>query len=252
MCTNYTPTSRDRLRAMRLGVAHLPEGDWPPEAFPGYTAPIVRAPAARPGASQALADLTEAHVVLARFGLVPRWSRDTKQALEVSRGTYNARHETAPEKPSFRGPWRERRYALAPMDHFYEPCWESGRAVRWRIQRADGQPFAVAALWESWTDRGTGEILTSFSLLTVNADAHPVMRRMHRPGDEKRMLVVVPAASWCDWLDATPEQALSFMRCAGDEDLVAEPAPLAARRPARASQAADASPVAGAQNTLFE
>ena len=262
MCTNYTPTSRDRLRAMRLGEAELPARDWPPEVFPGYEAPIIRSASptgrgsagARTDADSALGGLKAANAVLARFGLVPRWSRDTRQAMDISRGTYNARSETAHEKPSFRGPWREQRFALAPMAAFFEPCWESGRAVRWRIQRADGEPFAVAALWEAWTERSTGEILTSFSLLTVNADAHPLMRRMHKPGDEKRMLVLVPPQRWFEWLQATPEQASDFMRCAADGELVAEPAPLPARGkpPAAPKPQAAHPPPPGTQNPLFE
>ena len=35
--------------------------------------------------------------------------------------------------------------------------------------------------------------LASFTMLTINADAHPLMRRFHRPDDEKRMLVLLGA-----------------------------------------------------------
>jgi dienelactone hydrolase len=65
MCTNYTPTERERLLALKLGVIHLPVTQWPDEIFPGYLAPIVVAGAEGPGA----APVCE----VARFGLVPRW-----------------------------------------------------------------------------------------------------------------------------------------------------------------------------------
>ena len=178
MCTNYTPTSRDRLRAAQLGVAHLPPAEWPSEVFPGYEAPILVR-----GGAPGQHDLAP-RCLLARFGLVPRWSRDAAHARELSRHTTNARSETAAVKPSFRGPWRDRHWALAPMENFFEPCWETGHAVRWRIARADGDLFAAAGLWERWTDPASGEITASFTLLTVNADVHPLMARMHRPGDE--------------------------------------------------------------------
>lgn len=224
MCTNYTPTARDRLKTARLGVAHLPPENWPPETFPGYEAPIV----VRGGISGNRGDAPRC--MLARLGLVPRWSRDLAQAKAMARRTYNARCEAVDSKPSYRGPWRERHWALVPMENFFQPCWETGRAVRWRITRADGEPFAVAGLWEHWTDPASGEILTSFALLTVNADSNPLMSRMHRPGDEKRMPLMIPSAGYDTWLHATPEEAQAMMRMPPAQELVGEPAPKEAGR----------------------
>lgn len=36
----------------------------------------------------------------------------------------------------------------------------------------------------------------SLSMLTVNADEHPLMRRFHKPGDEKRSVVVLDRADY--------------------------------------------------------
>src|ERR671911_297374 len=60
------------------------------------------------------------------------------------------------EKPSFRAAWKERRFGLSIMQSFYEPNWESGKAIRWRIKRADLQPIAVASIWERVIDKETG------------------------------------------------------------------------------------------------
>lgn len=39
------------------------------------------------------------------------------------------------------------------------------------------------------------------------------MKRFHKPGDEKRALVIVPRNEWDDWLSCDdPEYARSFMR----------------------------------------
>jgi putative SOS response-associated peptidase YedK len=229
MCTNYTPSARDRFAASRLGQVALPQQPWPAETFPGFEAPIVIRSGA-PGQPEA-APVAQ----LARFGLVPRWCKDAIHATTLSRQTYNARQETAFEKPSYRGSWRDQQWALVPMDHYFEPCWENSashgdRPVRWRISRADGACFAVAALWERWVDPTGGDI-TSFTLLTVNSDAHPVTNRMHRPGDEKRMPVIIAPDDYLNWLHATPLEAKAFMRCAANDALVGEPAPLI--RPAR-------------------
>jgi putative SOS response-associated peptidase YedK len=216
MCTHFRPPNSRIVQDMRglHGVAP-PEGDWPPETYPGYLAPIITRGEAGTGA----------RCQLARLGLVPRWSRDARHAAEMGRRTYNARSETVAGKPSYRSPWREGRLALVPMIEFFEPCWESGKAVRWGIAPPGGEPFAVAALHERWTDHESGEQVDSFTLLTVNADAHPFMRRMHRPGDEKRSLVVVPPDRYLDWLHATPPQALAMLRPESIGALAGAPAP---------------------------
>ncbi|GAA6141893.1 SOS response-associated peptidase family protein [Hydrogenophaga sp. 5NK40-0174] len=217
MCTNYTPASASDLMAFdALGAIDLPDQEWPEETFPGYLAPIL-----------SLDSAGSVRCELARFGLLPRWCRSREEANRVGRGTYNARSETVAEKPSFRSAWRERQFALVPMRHYYEPCWESGRALRWRIARPDGRPFAVAGLYEHWLDRTTGETVRSFTMLTVNADQHPLMRRMHRPGDEKRMLSMVGATDHERWLTASPEEAAQFLQPAPDEPLVGAPAAVA-------------------------
>jgi putative SOS response-associated peptidase YedK len=166
------------------------------ETYPGYSAPIIRA-----------GDGGDLKVDLAVFGLVPGWSKDKS----IGKRTYNARSETVAEKPSYRSAWRQRRYCLVPMERFFEPCWETGKAVRWSIHRRDNELFAVAAIWDSWTDKGSGEIVESFSMLTINADGHPVMGRWHRPGDERRSLVVVPPDRWRAWLTAEPVDAAAMM-----------------------------------------
>jgi len=219
MCTHYGPPNARTLRDMPgFDGVQMPEQEWPAEIFPGYGAPIVILGAQGQGAA-ALS------CAVARFGLVPRWSRNTQDGFRLSRRTYNARSETVAEKPSYRGPWHERRFALVPMLSYFEPCWETGRALPWRIAQASGQPFSVAGLHERFTDQDTGETLHSFTLLTVNADHHPLMRRMHRPGDEKRMLVIVPPEHCARWLSATPDQAAQQLQHPWTVPLAGSPAP---------------------------
>lgn len=226
MCTNYVPSAKASYLEARLGALAAPDAaalaSWP-EVFPGYSAPVVL----RRGAGGA----SLAAVRSAQFGLVPHWCSDAAQARDISRKTYNARSETAARKPSFRAAWAARQWVLVPMECFFEPSWENaaanaGRPTRWRITRADGQPFAVAGLWDRWTDPTTGTVQGSFTVLTVNADGHTVMGRMHRPDEEKRMPVIVPPDHYVDWLQASPQQAMDFMRAAPADELVAVAAPL--------------------------
>lgn len=219
MCTQFTPTRNDRWIHEHLGV-HLPEQSYPPETFPGYAAPVAL-----------LNPRGQATCTLARFGLVPHWAKVAQAATQIGRKTYNARSETVADKPSYRMPWRQRQFAIALLDDFFEPNWETGRAVRWRIRRSDGQPMGVASIWGRWTDIASGEIVTSFSMLTVNADGHPVMGRFHRPGDEKRSVVVLEPGQFEAWLHAEVAVAKAMLQRPADNLLTAEGADREAAHP---------------------
>jgi len=209
VCTNFTPTTRAQWVKENLGV-DLPSG-CPEEAYPGYLAPVV----VKSRQSERVA------CGLARFGLIPGWAKDDK----ISRYTYNARSETAAEKPSYRTAWRQRQFGLLLVDNFYEPSYESGKAVRWKIELASGDPFGIACLWDRWTDPASGERVVSFSMLTVNADDHPVMRQFHKHGDEKRTPVIIPPELQDAWLSADTNQASELMSWTQMPKLVAMAAP---------------------------
>ena len=209
MCTNFTPTQRAPWVKQSLGV-DLPSG-YPEETYPGYAAPVV------------LKGHQSGRVAcgLARFGLIPAWAKDEK----IARHTYNARSETAAEKPSYRTPWKLRQWGLVLVDNFYEPSYATGKAVRWKIELASGEPFGIACLWDRWAHPETGEWVVSFSMLTVNADTHPVMCQFHKPGDEKRTPVIIAPALHAAWLSADHAQAAELMSWAHMPELRAEAAP---------------------------
>ena len=58
-------------------------------------------------------------------------------------------------------------------------------------------------------------------MLTINADEHSLMRNFHRPGDEKRMVVILPEERYVDWLAAQVARTMEFMRPYPAERLVA-------------------------------
>lgn len=49
--------------------------------------------------------------------------------------------------------------------------------------------MAIASIWDTWTEPESGELIVSFSMLTIDAANHPIMNRMHKPEDEKRTVV---------------------------------------------------------------
>ena len=144
----------------------------------------------------------------ARFGLIPSWAKDE----DFGRKTYNARSETVAQKPSYRHAWSARHYALALADAFYEPCYESGKAVRTKIEQANGEPMAIASIWDTWTEPETGELIVSFSMLTIEASQHPLMSRCHKPDDEKRTVVPLRPELFQDWLNASPDTAQELLQ----------------------------------------
>lgn len=219
LCTNYVPTRGDRLQ--EFFNTSTPNVSIREEAYPGYLAPIIKTVSPHANATG------PTETVAACFGLIPSWSRDGKNY----RFCYNARTETVADKPSFRSAWRRGQRCIIPVDAFFEPNYESGRAVRWRVSSVDDRPLALAGIWEAWrlpdgVDRdqlgkqgqrgqpGPPEVhfdesdwLISFSMLTINADHHPVMNQFHAPNDEKRSVVMLEPDEAMQWLDA-PETEL--------------------------------------------
>ena len=136
------------------------------------------------------------HFARLRWGLIPSWAREAS----IGHRLINARSETAAEKPSFRSAFRSRR-CLIPADGFYEWLRPSSSDSRGRppsiphfFRKHDGLGMMMAGLWESWTDRTTGECIDSCTILTTsaNADVVPIHHRMP---------VLLESNRWTEWLD---------------------------------------------------
>jgi putative SOS response-associated peptidase YedK len=82
-----------------------------------------------------------------------------------------------------------------------------------------------AGIWDKWTDPATGEVVVSFSMLTVNADAHPVMCQFHKTGDEKRTPVIIKPDDYSRWLGAEISTATEMMTWANMPALNHAPQP---------------------------
>ena len=211
MCSNFQPITPEQAPWVNQHFGcDLPNAPWRAETYPTYPAPFIYLEDGKPRCE------------LAQFGLVPHWATDKKK---FGLHTYNARSEKVAEKPSYRSAWKERRFGLAIMQSFYEPSWETGKAIRWRIKRTDCEPVAVASIWERFIDKETGEIIFSFSMLTINADGHPVMQQFHKPEDEKRSIVVLNEANYLPWLKANHDEARSLLQLATNGFLSSEAAP---------------------------
>ena len=211
MCSNYQPVTRmDRLLTF-FGVERV--RDEPThDTFPTGLAPFIRL--AEPGSSNKV-------VEDGAFGLLPFFAKE----LAYGRRTYNARSETVAILASFRDAWRRGQRCVIPAESIYEPSYESGKAVRWRISQHGDVPMGIAGIYTRWKHPETGELIFSFAMLTVNADGHPVMQRFHRPTDEKRMVVILDPADHDRWLSCSLADAPAFFR-RWDGELITEAAPI--------------------------
>ncbi|MDD0836982.1 SOS response-associated peptidase family protein [Curvibacter sp. HBC61] len=159
---------------------------------------------------------------LGQFGLVPSWVKSASDARLRSPKLVNARSETVSTSNNFREAWLNAQRCIVPMMAFFEDDLRSGQAVSTRIARVDGKPMGVAGLWAQWNGPG-GEPITSFTLLTVNANSHALMHRYQHPGTEKRMPAILNEGAYEAWLTAPPDKAREFMRAYPANWLLANP-----------------------------
>lgn len=212
MCGRFGLTRPERLDLQRFGIGELLP------LVPRFNiAPGAEILAVRERDGERCADLV-------RWGLIPSWAKDP----DIGNRMANARSDSAFEKPSFRNAMKSRR-CLIPADVFYE--WQvvpgQTRKRPYAVRGRDGEPFAMAGLWEYWRPRdGGGEGIVSATILTT--DANTLMARIH-----DRMPVIIDPRHYNEWLDArTPAPALrDLMQPCPSEWLDAYPISLRVNNP---------------------
>ena len=234
MCSNYRPVTRSDRLLTYFGVERA--RDEPPvDVWPLGLAPFIRL--AEDGSGNKIIDD-------GLFGLLPHFAVE----LAAGRRTYNARSETVAKLASFRQSWANGWRCIVPAEAFYEPNWESGKAERWIIQQPGGVPMGIAGIYRKWRHPDGREVFT-FSMLTVNADGHSVMQRFHKPGEEKRMVVILDPQDYGQWLSSPVEEVPAFFK-QRHGTLEARPAALPPRAP-RSSSIRTARPTPPEMPDLF-
>jgi len=129
-------------------------------------------------------------IAVMRWGLIPAWAKDPS----IGSRLINARGETVHEKPSFRAALRRRR-CLVLADGFYE--WQKrpdGVKQPVFIRLKDDGLFALAGLWERWTEPQSGEVLVTCTIITTSPNE--LVAPLHN-----RMPVILPREDYDAWLD---------------------------------------------------
>jgi putative SOS response-associated peptidase YedK len=205
MCSHYQML-KDQAKIERHFRSHglpVPNFDmWP--AYPGL---FVRRPPEWDSGDEAV---PERESVIGRWGLISGMTRPDALAKAEKLSSFNARAETAHKLWTFRNAWARGQRCIIPAESIFEPDWRSGKSVPTRFYREDGAPMGVAGLWDRYRD-AAGQWQESYTMLTINADEHPLFKNYHRPEKEKRMVVILPDGAYEDWLTAPVEATKDFM-----------------------------------------
>lgn len=111
-----------------------------------------------------------------RYSLTPEWAKEEK----VKWATYNARMnreniknkrtEYIYEVPTWKSAF-SRRHCLVPMSEFRESCHEgegAGNIVS--FSSLESELIFAAGIYEDWINKATGEILSTFAIITTDPD----------------------------------------------------------------------------------
>lgn len=138
-------------------------------------------------------DKLQRELVMLRWGLVPFWARDPS----IGNRMINARAETVAEKPSYRAPFKHRRCVIL-ADGFYEWHREGDVKIPYFVSLDSGEPFALAGLWENWSDKESADSLQTTTPITIAANEF--MQPLHH-----RMPVILQPDTADEWLSGSTD-----------------------------------------------
>ena len=137
-----------------------------------------------------------------KWGLIPFWTKDEKQADEIKRMTLNARADTIFSKPSFREPIMKKR-CIVPSTGYFEWRHEGDKKIPYYIFLKDEEIFSMAGIYDEWLDKTTGEIIKTFSIITT--EANPLTAYIHNT--KHRMPAILSQKDEEKWLAPTLEKS---------------------------------------------
>jgi putative SOS response-associated peptidase YedK len=137
-----------------------------------------------------------AEIKMLTWGLIPSWTKNHKQAEIIRYKTFNARSEGIENKPSFSSSFHSKR-CIIPVRGFYEWQHTADGKIPWYIYSSENGIISLAAIYDDWNETTTGEILSTFSIITT--EANEVMAHIHNTG--KRMPVILSGDAEKKWID---------------------------------------------------
>ncbi len=194
MCGRYILVQKAENIEKRFNVS-LPEGfEWKASynISPGSLAPVISSDKPR-------------ELQLFRFGMTPFWARKPMYLFNArTEGDHNKENNPSYAgskgiitKPAFRKPIRLQR-CLIPADCFIEGTEKEKLDKPFVVYlKNQVRPFSFAGLWDSWTNKETGEIVRSFTIITTVANE--LLRKL----PHHRSPVILERKNEAKWLDAS-------------------------------------------------
>lgn len=134
-------------------------------------------------------------LIMLRWGLIPHWVSDGKKAEDIRKKTFNARKETAREKPSFRDAAASNR-CVVTADGFFEWHQHEGKKYPFYLRCRDGGLIFLGAIWSQWHSP-EGEREETVSILTTGANT--LLSRVHN--HKERMPVLLDRGEIDEWIN---------------------------------------------------
>jgi putative SOS response-associated peptidase YedK len=136
------------------------------------------------------------HFSMMRWGLIPHWVKDRKQAAEIRMKTLNAMSETAAEKPSFRMAMKKHPVVI-PVGGFFENRHEGKSRIPYFVSGKEEKILSLAGIADEWMNPETGMSEHTFSILTCEAKG--IMSFVHN--SKNRSPVILQPGAWHEWLN---------------------------------------------------
>lgn len=157
-------------------------------------------------------------IQLLRWGLIPSWVKSKNNADQIRFKTFNARAESIDSKPSFSGSLSSKR-CIIPVKGFFEWQHVGAKKIPWYIYNADNEIISFAGLWDEWVETTTGELYSTFSIVTT--DANEMLAEIHN--STKRMPVILDKQGERKWIDLETNkmEALELLKPCPSEILCA-------------------------------
>lgn len=196
MCGRYpTPRDADRLRR-QFELQRLSSFEPQPNVAPTDPAPVI------------IATDDGRELRYMRWGLLPHWAKDEKQAARM----INARVETVFEKPAY-SRYVKRNRCIVPALGFFE--WDQSKQP-YLIRLKSGDLMGFAGIWNRWHDPVEPErTIETYSIITT--DANSLVAEVH-----DRMPVLVQPGHYQAWLDKgvqDPESIAALTCQIGPDDV---------------------------------
>lgn len=146
-------------------------------------------------------------IELGEWGLIPSFVVREDQARDIQNKTLNARNDTIFERKSYKDAIIHQRCILV-VDGFFEWRHSYDQKTPYYVYPKDETVFYMGCIYTSWTNKETGEMKDTFSIITT--EANPMMEYIHN--NKKRMPFILNKDDIAIWIDPeTPKDTINQM-----------------------------------------